>query len=60
MSRYATVEEIIYNERKNRLSSHSRSAVHSSVPSESVHDDLECYSSNNPKEPEQDNDEEAD
>ena len=33
MSRYATVEEIIYNERKNRLSSHSRSAVPSSVPS---------------------------
>jgi hypothetical protein len=43
MSRYATVEEIDYNERKHRLSSGQRSHT-PSLPSESLHDDLECYS----------------
>jgi hypothetical protein len=42
LSRYSSVDEIIYNERKIRLNSQSRS-VRRSEPSESVNDDLDCY-----------------
>lgn len=42
MSRYATVDEIVYQERKNRSSEGVRSRT-PSAPSESLHDDLDGY-----------------
>jgi hypothetical protein len=47
LSRSATVEEIIYNERKIRQNSQSRSIKGSSQASESLNDDLECYAGSN-------------
>lgn len=59
MSRYATLEEIIYHEKKNRLSSNPSSNPPSLTPHDEHQDDLDSYSDNlsNPH-PKHNNDEE--